>query len=165
MKSSFFIGRFQPFHKGHLDAISQVLKKNDKVIIGLGSSQTKNTAKNPLDAIKRKRIISSVLDEHGIKNYEIYLIPDFEKDEDWIRYIKDNIPNFDHAYSGNDYVLGIMKGAGFKTKRIKFNLDISGTMIREMISKENKRWKNLVDKKVTEEIDENKIRRIIKKSS
>ncbi|NIA01996.1 MAG: adenylyltransferase/cytidyltransferase family protein, partial [Nitrospirae bacterium] len=31
MQSALFIGRFQPFHKGHLEMIKKILKENERV--------------------------------------------------------------------------------------------------------------------------------------
>jgi len=45
-KIALFIGKFQPFHKGHLFALRQVLKKFDKVIIGIGSINVLNEKKS-----------------------------------------------------------------------------------------------------------------------
>ena len=37
--TALFIGRFQPFHKGHLAAIKWILKKEGKIFIVIGSNQ------------------------------------------------------------------------------------------------------------------------------
>lgn len=46
-KTALFVGRFQPFHLGHLKVIKDILKKNDFIVIAIGSSDEKNTDKNP----------------------------------------------------------------------------------------------------------------------
>ncbi len=38
----FLIGRFQPFHKGHLNLLNTALDLSDKVIVFIGSSSEKN---------------------------------------------------------------------------------------------------------------------------
>jgi len=47
MTTGLIIGRFQPFHKGHLHAIEHALKEVDELIIAVGSSQYVNTEDNP----------------------------------------------------------------------------------------------------------------------
>jgi len=47
MKTGLIIGRFQPFHNGHLYAIKNALKKVDELVIAIGSSQYVNTEDNP----------------------------------------------------------------------------------------------------------------------
>ena len=48
------IGRFQPFHLGHLDALRFALSKVDKLWIGLGSSNKPLQKNNPFSAEERK---------------------------------------------------------------------------------------------------------------
>lgn len=54
-----FIGRFQPFHSGHLDAIKQI--SEDEIIIGVGSSQYSGTEDNPHSFEERKKMIERSL--------------------------------------------------------------------------------------------------------
>ena len=48
-----YIGRFQPFHKGHLKILQKLAKKYDEIIIGIGSSQYSNTLENPFTSEER----------------------------------------------------------------------------------------------------------------
>ena len=43
MKKALILGRFQPFHFGHLNVINEVIKEGLLPIIGIGSSQEGNT--------------------------------------------------------------------------------------------------------------------------
>ena len=52
-----FIGRFQPFHKGHLWAVREILKECDSIIIGVGSSNKQNTTTDPFTFEERKSMI------------------------------------------------------------------------------------------------------------
>ena len=42
-----FIGRFQPFHNGHLNVIKTLLENHKEVVVVIGSAQEENTAENP----------------------------------------------------------------------------------------------------------------------
>ena len=51
MNNYVYIGRFQPFHNGHADAIRQIhslMKKDDKLVILVGSADQERTIMNPL---------------------------------------------------------------------------------------------------------------------
>jgi len=39
-KRGLFVGRFQPFHKGHLRAVKDILGKVDELVIVVGSLNT-----------------------------------------------------------------------------------------------------------------------------
>ena len=62
-KTGLFIGRFQPFHNGHLKAIENILEVCEKVIIVIGSAQEKNTPKNPFSSTQRVEMIKAVLED------------------------------------------------------------------------------------------------------
>lgn len=52
-----FIGRFQPFHVGHLEVIQTALDQADKVIVLVGSSNQPRTEKNPFNFEERRTMI------------------------------------------------------------------------------------------------------------
>ena len=59
-----FIGRFQPFHNGHLEVIRTALSKAKKVLVLVGSSNQPRTPKNPFTFEERRNMIyRSVGDE------------------------------------------------------------------------------------------------------
>ena len=50
----FLIGRFQPFHLGHLEAIKFALSKVEHLHVGIGSSNKSHEKRNPFTADERK---------------------------------------------------------------------------------------------------------------
>ena len=57
------IGRFQPFHLGHLEALQFALSKVDKLWLGLGSSNKPMEKTNPFTVEERKQMILSYIDD------------------------------------------------------------------------------------------------------
>lgn len=55
-----YIGRFQPFHKGHKAIVDKMLKECDKVIIAIGSAQEELTKENPFNYSQRRAMIQKV---------------------------------------------------------------------------------------------------------
>ncbi len=53
------IGRFQPFHLGHLDAVMFGLSKVENLWIGIGSSNKHNERRNPFSVDERREMIIS----------------------------------------------------------------------------------------------------------
>ena len=72
-KLGLVLGRFQIFHKGHELIINTALEKCEKVLIFIGSSDKKDTYKNPFDFDFRKKIIEEVYND---KNIIIAPLPD-----------------------------------------------------------------------------------------
>jgi bifunctional NMN adenylyltransferase/nudix hydrolase len=67
-----YIGRFQPFHKGHLHAVMEALKVADHVLILVGSSCQPTTPKNPWTFEQRRNFIrASIPAELRDNGYEV----------------------------------------------------------------------------------------------
>src|SRR5436189_227334 len=58
---AFFIGRFQPFHRGHLAMVRRILESNEEIIVGIGSAQYSHTGENPFTAGERYEMIKRAL--------------------------------------------------------------------------------------------------------
>ena len=69
-----FVGRFQPFHKGHLKIVKKMSRKF-RLIIVIGSTDKKNK-ENPFSAKARSSMIRAALSEAGIKGISILKMPD-----------------------------------------------------------------------------------------
>ena len=106
-----FIGRWQPFHLGHLHAVNKLLEEGHKVTIIIGSSNFKRTDSNPLSFEERKELIGRVLGD----KCEIIGIPDVFDDEEWIKSITDKV-DFDLVVTGNGWTGKCFKMRGYKVK-------------------------------------------------
>ncbi len=62
-----YVGRFQPFHKGHLEAIKEVLDEIEELVIVIGSAQYSHNIHNPFTAGERLVMIRHALQEAGIE--------------------------------------------------------------------------------------------------
>src|SRR3989338_8202098 len=133
MQRALFIGRFQQFHNGHLSVVKNLSNNFDKIIIGIGSSQEKNTKENPFSYNERKTMISKTLKNKKIKNFKIYPIPDFYDDVKWTNYILNKLPKFVIAYSGNEWTIRCFRKHKIKAKKIKLIKGINSTRIRKMM--------------------------------
>lgn len=139
MKTGLFIGRFQPFHKGHLDALKQVLGQMNFIKIVIGSSNKKRTKDNPLTYTERKKYIQSVL---PFKQYTIYPVPDVPSDNAWIKNVRKTVGHFDHVFlTKNDWVEGILQDHKIPYSKTLIHIPISATAIRDRIRKDNKSYK------------------------
>ena len=96
------IGRFQPFHLGHLEALKFALSKVDELWIGLGSSNKPVEKNNPFTAEQRKEMILSSIDDSMKEKISIYFIPDVDNHIRWIEKIDTIVPKFDIIFSNDD---------------------------------------------------------------
>jgi len=139
------IGRFQPFHLGHLEALRFALSKVDKLWVGLGSSNKPVEKNNPFTAEERKEMILSSIDDSMKKNISIYFIPDVDNHVKWIEKIDTIVPKFDIIFSNDDLTKHLYSKRATQVVSIPFfNRDkLSGTNIRDLIISDQK-WDDLV---------------------
>lgn len=151
MKTALFVGRFQPMHLGHLKVIKWILKKYDKIIIIIGSSQESNTEKNPFNVEERKKMINKTLKSEKIKKYEIIEIPDVYDDEFWVKSILKKV-KFDTVFTMNDWVKRCFEKFNISVKKHPKFGNISASGIRKRM-REGKEWEVLVPKEVVKIIE------------
>jgi nicotinamide-nucleotide adenylyltransferase len=139
------IGRFQPFHKGHLEAVNFGLSKVENLWIGIGSSNKSNEKRNPFTADERKEMILSSLDSKILERVKIFFVPDTGDHEKWTYHVDSIIPQYDMVFSNDEFTITLYKKRRTKVIEVPLlNRDIiSGTNIREMIASD-KDWFCLV---------------------
>jgi len=141
------MGRFQPFHLGHLDLVKQILEQCDEVIIAITSSQFNYLEKDPFTAGERIEMIHNSLKESEIdlSRCMIVAIENQFNIATWASYLKATLPHFDKVYSGNDYVKMLLTDSKIDVVSPKFldKIQYNATHIRLLIiSGDN--WQNLV---------------------
>ncbi|WP_423792995.1 nicotinamide-nucleotide adenylyltransferase [Methanocaldococcus indicus] len=138
------VGRFQPFHKGHLNVILDISKRVDELIIVVGSAEKSHTLENPFTAGERIEMIYETLKKYDL-NYLIIPIKDIEYNSIWVSYLESLLPKFNIIYSGNPLVRVLFRERGYKVEKpIMFNRnEYSGKEIRRrMLNDED--WESLV---------------------
>ena len=81
-----FIGRFQPFHVGHLAVALDALSHADKLLILIGSANRSRDTRNPFTATERMHMISNAVYDAGVLDHtEIGFLDDHPYDmQRWI---------------------------------------------------------------------------------
>jgi bifunctional NMN adenylyltransferase/nudix hydrolase len=88
--TTFFIGRFQPFHNVHRKIIVEASEFSKKIVIVLGSHNQPRTLKNPFLSHERKQMIENSLRERNdidVEDCEIifeYVEDSLYNDREWI---------------------------------------------------------------------------------
>ena len=139
------IGRFQPFHLGHLEALQFALSKVDKLWLGLGSSNKPTEKNNPFSAEERKEMILSSINDSMKDKISIYFIPDLENHVKWIEMIDTIVPTFDIVFSNDELTNYLYSKKDVQVISIPFlkREELSGTNIRDLIISDQQ-WEHLV---------------------
>ena len=156
-KRALFIGRFQPFHKGHLEAVKMILKENDEIIIAVGSAQYSHKLENPFTAGERIVMIRRALENEGIDLKQVWIIPipDVHVHMMWVSEVIGYTPKFNVVYTNEPLTKRLFIEAGFEVKPISFiRREIySATEIRRRMIEDGD-WEELVPKAVAKYIKE-----------
>jgi nicotinamide-nucleotide adenylyltransferase len=147
------IGRYQPFHNGHLEIIREILNdpECDELVIAIGSAQESYTIENPYTAGERILMIDRSLKNEGYSNYLLIPIPDLNRYAVWVAHVESLVPRINIIYTNNKLTHRLFSERNYriKTPNIYDRDKFSGTKIRQMmINDEN--WTELVPKPVAE---------------
>ncbi len=148
--NALFIGRFQPFHNGHLAVLRAYADDVSLFYIGIGSSQYGFTIENPFTFEERKHMIQLVARSNKkIPPLQVVAIPDIHDPPRWVDHVTHLIPDFNVILSNNPFTTSLFTEKGYLVKKTKlFKRHIySGKEIRRCMMA-NEPWDHLVPKSI-----------------
>jgi nicotinamide-nucleotide adenylyltransferase len=152
-----YVGRFQPFHLGHLEAIKEVLSDIEELVIVIGSAQYSHNINNPFTAGERLVMICRALHEAEIDQSRLWVVPvpDVHLHMLWVSALEGYTPRFNVVYSNEPLTRRLFMEAGYKVKGIQFfqRKLYTSTLVREKMLK-GESWTTLVPKSVADFINE-----------
>ena len=93
-KIGLYMGRFQPFHRGHMYVLRNALEDCDHLIVAIGSAQASNTIKNPFSYQERVDMIVKCLSDEDLFRITFVGIDDRETISDdcsWGEYLLEQV--------------------------------------------------------------------------
>lgn len=148
-----YVGRFQPFHLGHLDAIRYVLKRVDELVVVIGSAQYSHNSKNPFTAGERLVMVRNALLEAGVDSSKLWIVPvpDMHLHMLWVSAVEGYTPKFNVVYTNEPLTRRLFTEAGYPVKDVPlFERKIyMSTIVREKMVK-GESWTEIVPKSVSD---------------
>lgn len=87
-----YIGRFQPFHIGHLRVVRQALAFADYVVVAIGSAQEQGTVKNPWSWADRYSMIEASMRPSERKRVRVVTLEDMPgQNEKWVEQVRTRV--------------------------------------------------------------------------
>jgi nicotinamide-nucleotide adenylyltransferase len=153
--SALLIGRFQPFHNGHMEVVKTIARECDRMIVGIGSAQLSHTFENPFTAGERHLMMSRAFHDEGLENFFLVPIMDINRYAVWVAHVSSLVPPFQVVYTNNPLTRRLFEEAGYDTRYAPmFNREVySGTEVRRRIV-QGMPWEHLVPPGVAETIHE-----------
>ena len=158
MTNGLFIGRFQPFHKGHLATVKFALERVEQLVIVVGSAQKSHELRNPFTAGERIRMIKQSLDiddETDVRRILIIPVPDTDVHALWTHQVDMLVPKYDVVFANDLFTLMLFQEKGIKALEAPLYRrdEMKATEIRKrMIAEEI--WEDLVPIPVSKVIKE-----------
>ncbi len=148
------IGRFQPFHDGHVHLVERVANDVDELVIAIGSADASHTRRNPFTAGERIMMIRKTLEAHEITDY-VVPVEDLDRHAVWVSHIESIAPKFDVAYSNNPLVFRLFEEAGIEARQTEMfdREDLKGSEIRQLML-DGGNWEQYVPDPVVAVIEE-----------
>jgi len=139
------IGRFQPFHLGHLDAVLFGLSRVENLFICIGSSNKSNERKNPFSVEERREMVTLSIEPSITDRIKIFDIPDVGDHEKWTFEIDKIVPKYDAVFTNDEFTKTLFEKRKISVISVvlKDREKFSGTNIRNLIT-EDKNWRDLV---------------------
>jgi len=147
LTTGLFIGRFQPFHKGHLATVKFALRQVDQLVIVVGSAQKSHEPKNPFTAGERIRMIKESLDSEKVDVGKILIIPipDVDVHSLWTQQVDILVPKYDVVFANDPFTLMLFRERGVKTIEAPLvdRTNMQATEIRSRMAM-GRKWEILV---------------------
>jgi len=148
-----YVGRFQPFHLGHLGAIKEALTKVDELVIVIGSAQHSHNLENPFTAGERLVMIQHSLQKAEVDLDRVWIVPvpDMHLHMLWVAAVEGYTPKFNKLYSNEPLTRRLFIESGYAVENISLfeRQTYASTLIREKILKDEN-WTVLVPKSVSD---------------
>ena len=146
------VGRFQPFHLGHLQAVKHALGDVDYLYVVVGSAQRSHERDNPFTAGERITMIKAALDGNGVDPSRWMAIPIADADSHslWVSAIESMVPKFNIVFTNDALTFLLFKEEGIEVRSVPYldRKNYSATNVRSRIL-ERKDWKSLVPPEVS----------------
>lgn len=146
MKIGILVGRFQPLHKGHIEAIEFAENNSDKLYIIVGSAEKSNQKRNPFTFEERKKMIElAMIDIKLHESITIVPINDANNHTEWILSIKNVIGAYNIIFTNDEVTEKLFNKDETKVINVPL-LDrnaLSATEVRRRLELDEK-WETLV---------------------
>ncbi|MGD0587442.1 MAG: nicotinamide-nucleotide adenylyltransferase [Thermoplasmata archaeon] len=141
------IGRFQPFHGGHLEVVRKIRAERPgaPLVIGVGTAEESFTWENPFTAGERLEMIDRALAEAKISGVLLVPVPDISRHAMWVNYLEALLPTFDHVYTNNPLTRLLFERSGYlvESPPVFERERFEGVRIREQLATDGD-WKRAV---------------------
>lgn len=163
-KTALFIGRFQPFHNGHLYSLNKCLEIAEQVTILVAKAEAAGEENDPWGVRDRKRMVCEVVRAQKLDERIAHIVSctDYPSDARWLSEVKKRVGEFGVVVSNNDWTLRVFREAGYAVRESGLHNrdELEGVKVRKLMREGNGQWRERVPKEVVKLFDNNDIEMI-----
>lgn len=141
------VGRFQPFHRGHLGVVTSIrsARPDEPLLLGIGSAQASHTALNPFTAGERFEMIDRALSAAQLSAYVPVPLVDIDRHGVWVAHLETLLPPFGRVYTNNPLTRTLFERGGYpvESPQLIERERFQGEAIRRRMAEGNA-WEPLV---------------------
>jgi nicotinamide-nucleotide adenylyltransferase len=141
------VGRFQPFHRGHLEVVRalRAAHPSEELILAIGSSQLSYTYDNPFTASERFEMIRRALSEAHLEGTFAIPLPDIGRHALWVAHAEETLPGFHRVHTNNPLTRLLFERAGYavQSPTLVDREHLEGQKIRDLLAAAG-RWSERV---------------------
>lgn len=149
------LGRFQPFHRGHVSVAEYALDRYGELVLTIGSAQQSYSFANPFTGGERYLMAQQALSSFS-HQVAIVPVPDINRYGMYPHHVSDLCPPFDVVLSNKALIREIFGAAGYRIEDApEYERErYSGTVIRHKMAQGDEAWRDLVPADVEAIIDD-----------
>jgi nicotinamide-nucleotide adenylyltransferase len=152
-----FVGRFQPFHRGHLEVVRalRAARPEERILIVVGTAELSYTPENPFTAGERIEMAARALAAAQLDGVELVPVADIHRHSLWVAYLEGLLPKFERVYTNNPLTRMLFEARGYAVESPAWvdRAHLEGTVIRRAMA-EGTAWRPYVPEAVAEYLDE-----------
>ncbi|MCI4336360.1 MAG: nicotinamide-nucleotide adenylyltransferase [Thermoplasmata archaeon] len=141
------VGRFQPFHAGHLGVVKALRAQHtdEVLIIGIGSAEESHTWLNPFTAGERHEMIERALRAEHISGWTTVPLVDIHRHALWVAHLESLLPPFERVYTNNPLTRSLFAQAEYEVESptLVDRNRYEGAKIRELMA-DHGAWSELL---------------------
>ncbi|MCI4332727.1 MAG: nicotinamide-nucleotide adenylyltransferase [Thermoplasmata archaeon] len=151
------VGRFQPFHLGHLAVVRHIVhdRPTEPLVLGIGSAEDAYTPDNPFTASERFEMIARALGAEKITGWLAVPIPDIHRHSLWVAHVEELVPEFSRVYTNNPLTRTLFEKADYAVEATPlFDRERNeGASIRRLLREDAPGWRERVPPSVASYLD------------
>lgn len=140
------IGRFQPLHKGHEALIKRAIEDCVDVVVGIGSSEAKQSLKNPFTYDERVQMVKAAFGD----SVKVVAIPDIHDPPNYADHVMEITGNIDRIFGNDEQTVSLFEDAGVQVRRtgLEHRDAWEGKQVRMQMAEGDGSWRKHVSSRV-----------------